>query len=95
MEMKPKHLLCLAIFTALGPILVSQTHAKLHLEIAKEPAEAPKIAIIPFNNDQNIYPIVQNDLNRSGKFTSSSKNLPARAANNSPNTAACQAAGVP
>ncbi|NOJ67761.1 Tol-Pal system beta propeller repeat protein TolB [Acinetobacter indicus] len=95
MEMKPKHLLCLAIFTALGSIMVSQTHAQLHLEIAKAPAEAPKIAIIPFSNDQSIYPIVENDLNRSGKFTSSSKNLPASAANNSPNAAAWQAAGVP
>src|SRR5574344_2097744 len=95
METTRKHLLCLAILTALSPVLSTQSYAQLHLEIAKAPEEAPKIAIIPFSNDQSIYPIVENDLNRSGKFTSSSKNLPASAANNSPNAAAWQAAGVP
>lgn len=95
MEMTRKHLLCLTILTALSPVLITQSHAQLHLEIAKAPEEAPKIAILPFSGDQNIYPIVENDLNRSGKFTSSSKNLPATADMNNPNAAAWQAAGVP
>ncbi len=68
MEMTRKHLLCLAVLTAFSPVLITQSHAQLHLEITKAPEEAPKIAIIPFANDQNIYPIVENDLNRSGKF---------------------------
>ena len=95
MEMTRKHLLCLAVFTALSPVLVTQTHAQLHLEITKAPEEAPKIAIVPFSNDSNIYPVVENDLNRSGKFTSASKNLPATATINSPNAEAWKAAGVP
>jgi len=95
MEMTRKHLLCLAVLTALSPVLITQSHAQLHLEITKAPEEAPKIAIVPFSNDQNLYPIIENDLNRSGKFTSSSKNLPATAAMNTPNAEAWQAAGVP
>ncbi len=95
MEMTRKHLLCLAIMTALSPVLITQTHAQLHLEITKAPEEAPKIAIVPFSNDSNIYPVVENDLNRSGKFTSASKNLPATATINSPNAEAWKAAGVP
>lgn len=95
MEMTRKHLLCLAIMTALSPVLVTQTHAQLHLEITKAPEAAPKIAIVPFSNDANIYPVVESDLNRSGKFTSASKNLPATASINSPNAEAWQAANVP
>ncbi|QCO22730.1 Tol-Pal system beta propeller repeat protein TolB [Acinetobacter cumulans] len=95
MEMTRKHLLCLAVLTAFSPVLITQSHAQLHLEITKAPEEAPKIAIIPFANDQNIYPIVENDLNRSGKFSSASKNLPATAALNAPNAEAWQAAGIP
>ncbi|KAB0626627.1 Tol-Pal system beta propeller repeat protein TolB [Acinetobacter gandensis] len=95
MEMTRKHLLCLAIMTALSPVLVTQTHAQLHLEITKAPEAAPKIAIVPFSNDTNIYPVVESDLNRSGKFTSASKNLAATAGMNSPNAEAWQAAGVP
>ena len=95
MEMTRKHLLCLAIMTALSPVLVTQTHAQLHLEITKAPEAAPKIAIVPFSNDTNIYPVVESDLNRSGKFTSASKNLPATASINSPNAEAWQAANVP
>jgi TolB protein len=67
----------------------------LHLEIAKAPEQAPKIAIIPFSNDQTIYSIVENDLNRSGKFSSASQNLPATACMDNPNAAAWQSAGVP
>lgn len=95
MKMTRKHLLCLAIMTALSPVLVTQTHAQLHLEITKAPEAAPKIAIVPFSNDTNIYPVVESDLNRSGKFTSASKNLAATAGMNSPNAEAWQAAGVP
>ena len=94
MKMKPKHLLYLTILTAFTPVLATHAYAQLHLEIAKAPEEAPKIAIIPFNNDQSIYPIVENDLNRSGKFSSASKNLPATASMNSPNADAWKAAGV-
>ena len=95
MENTRKHLLGLAIFTALMPIVVQTAHAQLHLEIAKAPEQAPKIAIIPFSNDQSIYSIVENDLNRSGKFSSASQNLPATASMDNPNAAAWQAAGVP
>ncbi|MGE8560442.1 MAG: Tol-Pal system beta propeller repeat protein TolB [Acinetobacter sp.] len=95
MEMTRKHLLCLTILTALSPVLATHSYAQLHLEIAKAPEEAPKIAIIPFNNDQSIYPIVENDLNRSGKFSSASKNLPATASMNTPNAEAWKSAGVP
>ena len=95
MEMTRKHLLCLTILTALSPVLATQSYAQLHLEITKAPEAAPKIAIIPFNNDQNIYPIVESDLNRSGKFSSASKNLPATASMNAPNAEAWKTAGVP
>lgn len=95
MEMTRKHLLCLTILTALSPVLATQSYAQLHLEIAKAPEAAPKIAIIPFNNDQNIYPIVESDLNRSGKFSSASKNLPATASINAPNAEAWKTTGVP
>ncbi|WOE33093.1 MULTISPECIES: Tol-Pal system beta propeller repeat protein TolB [unclassified Acinetobacter] len=95
MQKTRKHLLCLAIFTALGATLCVSAQAQLQLEIAKAPEEAPKIAIIPFLNDATIYTIVENDLNHSGKFTSSSKNLAATASLNQPNAAAWQTAGVP
>jgi hypothetical protein len=73
MDMNRKHLLSIAIITALSSAFVPQAFAQLHLEIAKAPEQAPKIAIVPFANDQSIYPIVENDLNRSGRFTSASK----------------------
>lgn len=95
MEMTRKHLLCLTILTVLSPVLTTHAYAQLHLEIAKAPEAAPKIAIIPFNNDQSIYPIVENDLNRSGRFSSASKNLPATASMNTPNADAWKTAGVP
>lgn len=73
MEKTRKHLLCLAIISALSPVLATQSYAQLHLEITKAPEAAPKIAVVPFSQDQSIYPIVENDLNRSGRFTSASK----------------------
>lgn len=95
MEKNRKHLLCLAVLTSLGIIITTQSQAQLHLEITKAPEAAPKIAIVPFSQDQSIYPIVENDLNRSGRFTSASKNLPATAAMNTPNAEAWASAGVP
>lgn len=95
MEKTRKHLLCLALMTALGAVTATQSQAQLHLEITKAPEAAPKIAIVPFSQDQSIYPIVENDLNRSGKFTSASKNLPATATLNTPNAEAWASAGVP
>ncbi|MDM1248389.1 Tol-Pal system beta propeller repeat protein TolB [Acinetobacter sichuanensis] len=95
MKMTPKHLLGLAVIMAFSPAFVTTTYAQLHLEIAKAPEEAPKIAILPFGNDQTIYPIVENDLNRSGRFSSASKNLPATASLNNINAEAWKASGVP
>ena len=95
MKMMTKHLLGLAFIAAFSPALMTTAYAQLHLEIAKAPESAPKIAIIPFGNDQSIYPIVEQDLNRSGRFTSASKNLPATASLNNVNAEAWKAAGVP
>ena len=95
MKIMPKRLLGLAIIVALSPALITPSYAQLHLEIAKAPESAPKIAILPFSNDQSIYPIIEQDLNRSGRFTSSSKNLPATASVNNVNAEAWKAAGVP
>lgn len=95
MKKTRKHLLCLAVCTALSPIALTQTHAQLHLEIAKAPESAPQIAVVPFINDQGIYSVVESDLNRSAKFTSSSKNLPATASIDTPHAAAWKAANVP
>lgn len=73
MKTSRKHLLALTLLTALSPLAPTAAFAQLHLEIAKAPDQAPKIAIVPFNNDNGLYPIVETDLNRSGRFTSSSK----------------------
>lgn len=95
MKMTAKHFLGLAIVAALSPALVTTSYAQLHLEIAKAPEQAPKIAVVPFSNDNTLYPIIENDLNRSGRFSSASKNLPATASLNNANAAAWKAAGVP
>ena len=95
MKNLPKHLLAVAIMATFSPAFVSNAYAQLHLEIAKAPESAPKIAIIPFSNDQAIYPVIEQDLNRSGRFTSASKNLPATATLNNINAEAWKAAGVP
>ncbi|MCF8998908.1 Tol-Pal system beta propeller repeat protein TolB [Acinetobacter nectaris] len=78
MEMNRKSLLALVIL-ATSPLFVQTASAQLHLEIAKAPDAAPKIAIVPFSTDQTIYPIVENDLNHSGRFTSASQGLPTTA----------------
>ena len=95
MKMMHKHFLGLAMIAAIGPALISTANAPLYFEIAKAPERAPKIAIIPFSNDQAIYPVVEQDLNRSGRFTSASKNLPATASLDNVNAEAWKAAGVP
>lgn len=95
MKTSRKHLLALTLLTALIPLAPTAAFAQLHLEIAKAPDQAPKIAIVPFNNDNGLYPIVETDLNRSGRFTSSSKNLPANAAINQIQASDWQAAGIP
>ncbi|MFV8191666.1 Tol-Pal system beta propeller repeat protein TolB [Acinetobacter soli] len=95
MDMTRKHLLSFALIAALGMTVTSNTFAQLHLEIAKAPEEAPKIAIVPFANDQSLFPIVENDLNRSGRFSSSSKNLPATASVDHVQASAWQSAGIP
>ncbi|HIN56804.1 Tol-Pal system beta propeller repeat protein TolB [Acinetobacter pittii] len=95
MNTSRKHLLSLALITALSPIASTTAFAQLYLEIAKAPDQAPKIAIVPFTNDNGFYPIVETDLNRSGRFTSSSKNLPANAAINQIQASDWQAAGIP
>lgn len=68
--------LALAVCMMTSPLMISTASAQLHLEITKAPDKAPQIAIVPFSNDQTIFPIVANDLNRSGRFTSSSNGLP-------------------
>ncbi len=95
MNMTRKTLLAFALTAVFSPAITTTAFAQLHLEIAKAPEEAPKIAIAPFANDQSIYPIVESDLNRSGRFTSSSKNLPASAALNNINAQSWQAAKIP
>ncbi|MDV8036964.1 Tol-Pal system beta propeller repeat protein TolB [Acinetobacter baumannii] len=95
MKTSRKHLLALTLLTALSPLAPTAAFAQLHLEIAKAPDQAPKIAIVPFNNDNGLYPIVETDLNRSGRFTSSSKNLPTNAAINQIQASDWQAAGIP
>ena len=95
MKIMTRHLLGLAIVAALSPALVTTASAQLYFEIAKAPEQAPKIAIIPFSNDRAFYPIIENDLNRSGRFSSASTNLPATATLNNVNATEWKAAGVP
>jgi len=95
MDKTRTHLLSLAVFTAISTVVPTATFAQLYFEIAKAPEQAPKIAIIPFANDNAIYPIVESDLNRSGRFTSASQNLPATASLNQVQAGDWQTAGVP
>lgn len=95
MKMISKHVLGLAIIATFIPAFITAANAQLHLEIAKAPEQAPNIAIVPFSNDPSLYPIIEQDLNRSGRFSSTSKNLPATATMNHANGAAWQAAKVP
>lgn len=93
--MTRKHLIALALVTTCGLTLPTITSAQLHLEIAKAPEQAPKIAIVPFNNDESLYPIIEKDLNYSGRFSSGSQNLPATASMNQINSDTWKNAGIP
>lgn len=73
LKVKP---LTLALLFSCCPLLIQNSFAQLHLEIAKAPEQAPQIAVVPFASDSTIFPIVASDLNRSGRFTSTSNNLP-------------------
>lgn len=85
-----------AIFTACSTLLAQSASAQLYLEIAKAPEQAPQIAVVPFSNDQVMSPIVASDLNRSGRFTSASTNLPETPANpNQLNISAWQNSKIP
>lgn len=75
MDLKLKQL-GLALLVACSPLYMQSSFAQLHLEIAKAPEQAPQIAVVPFASDNTIFPIVASDLNRSGRFTSTSNNLP-------------------
>ncbi|MFE1727380.1 Tol-Pal system protein TolB, partial [Acinetobacter baumannii] len=46
MKTSRKHLLALTLLTALSPLAPTAAFAQLHLEIAKAPDQAPKIAIV-------------------------------------------------
>ena len=88
--------LCLAIASTVGIGLAQTAHAELHLEIAKAFDEAPQIAVVPFAADNQIYSIIQADLQRSGKFNSSSNNLPEQPHSTSEmNPAAWKNANIP
>lgn len=95
MKILSPRLIGFAMIAALSPIVTTSAYAQLYFEIAKAPEQAPQIAIIPFSQDQSIYPVVEQDLNRSGRFSSSSKNLPATATLNNVNAESWKAAGVP
>ena len=95
MDKTRKHLISLAIVSAMSIAIPTTTFAQLHLEIAKAPEKAPKIAIVPFTNDNAVYPIVESDLNRSGQFSSASQNLPASASLDQVQASQWQNAGVP
>lgn len=75
-QMKSLKHLGFAILIVCSPLSIQNSFAQLHLEIAKAPDQAPQIAVVPFSSDQTIFPIIANDLNRSGRFTSTSNNLP-------------------
>ncbi|KAA8732727.1 Tol-Pal system beta propeller repeat protein TolB [Acinetobacter qingfengensis] len=94
-SLKLKHL-ALALLLSGSPLFIQSAFAQLHLEIEKAPEHAPQIAIVPFNNDNTIFPIVNSDLNRSGRFSSTTSNLPATP--NSPsqmNVSVWKNAGIP
>lgn len=95
MKILSPRLIGFAMIAALSPVITTNSYAQLHLEIVKEAEQATQIAIIPFSQDQSIYPVVEQDLNRSGRFSSNSKNLPATATLNNVNAESWKAAGVP
>lgn len=88
---------CLLAGSPLIALTLNQSaQAALTFEVAKTFDEAPQIAVVPFAADNLVYSIVQSDLQRSGKFNSSSSNLPERPTTSSEiNQATWQGAGVP
>ncbi|XID75533.1 Tol-Pal system beta propeller repeat protein TolB [Alkanindiges sp. WGS2144] len=88
---------CIVASSAFLPALTAQSApAALTFEVAKAFEEAPQIAVVPFASDNLVYSIVQSDLQRSGKFNSSSSNLPEQpASSNEINVAAWQNRGIP
>ncbi|MEC7119963.1 MAG: Tol-Pal system beta propeller repeat protein TolB [Pseudomonadota bacterium] len=92
------NLLAIGFAAVLGSITLAlplPAQAELQIEIAKSFAEAPQIAIVPFESDTVLQPIIQANLQRSGKFASSA-NLPERPTRSQDlNLAAWQSAGVP
>lgn len=88
--------IALAVLISCNPFAVHNSFAQLQLEIAKAPESAPQIAVVPFASDQTISPIISNDLNRSGRFTSTSNNLPANPTSPSQmNVTVWKNAGIP
>jgi len=88
--------LALAVVVAGGSLSLPNTaSAELQIEIAKSFAEAPKVAIVPFEADQTLHPIITANLNRSGQLTSAS-NLPEQPTRTQDlNLAAWQSVGIP
>lgn len=88
---------CILASSSLVALPALQTaQAALQFEVAKAVDEAPQIAVVPFASDNTVYSIVQTDLQRSGKFNSSSSNLPEQPNSTSElNTNIWQSAGVP
>lgn len=96
MDKNRKYILALAVAMTCGVLLPTTASAQLHLEIAKAPDQsAPKIAIVPFVDDQAIYPIVNSDLNHSGRFTSATNNLPSTGTISDINAEQWKNAGIP
>lgn len=96
MEMRRKYLAAILLALSCGPLGSTAALAQLQLEIAKSPdTTVPKIAIVPFDSDQKIYTIVENDLNHSGKFTSASNNLPTTSSLDHIDTNGWANAGIP
>lgn len=94
-DLKVKHL-GLVLLLACSPLYPQMSYAQLHLEIAKAPDQAPQIAVVPFASDQTIFPIIASDLNRSGRFTSTSNNLPDNPTSpNQMNVGVWKGAGIP
>jgi len=92
------NLFAVGLFTvvaSLSSALPVTAHAELQIEIAKSFTQAPKVAIVPFEADQTLHPIITANLNRSGQLSSASS-LPERPTRTEDiNLAAWQSAGVP
>ncbi|MEY2864274.1 MAG: hypothetical protein RLY58_1981 [Pseudomonadota bacterium] len=95
MTINMTHLALAAMIAGLPIVAPTHAHAELQIEIAKAFEQAPQIAIVPFESDSVLQPIIQSDLQRSGKFASSA-NLPERPTRSQEiSLPAWQSAGVP